>query len=129
MVREILKDLVMYQIKIAYTTGNSFNTENREEIFDELEWENLDVAKENLKRIKEHYDWYCSLTHCHFWEKKEKPEWHNVNAEHTEGHNLINLITDDGKDFQFWPFWIGYFESLNYVEIVTKKDKSTKFYF
>jgi len=37
-------------------------------------------------------------------------------------HELI-LYTDAGKPFQIWPPWIGYFESLNYVEL---KEENTR---
>lgn len=45
---------MLYKIKIEYKTGNSFGSHDEEgEI--EYKWENLEIAKENLKRIKEHY--------------------------------------------------------------------------
>jgi len=46
-----------HKIKIWYTTGDSFGSHHRDEIL-EMEWDNLDVAKANLKRIKEHYICY-----------------------------------------------------------------------
>ena len=39
-----------YQIKLSYTTGNSFGSEEREELL-EYVWENIEIARENLKRI------------------------------------------------------------------------------
>lgn len=42
----------MYRIKISYSTGNSFGSEDTWDYL-ELTWKNLDVAKENLQRIKE----------------------------------------------------------------------------
>ena len=47
----------MYQIQINYSTGDSFHTEDREERIDFV-WTNLEVAKENLQRIEEHYKMY-----------------------------------------------------------------------
>lgn len=47
----------MYSIKISYATGNSFGSSNEDELLD-LTWKNLDIAKENLLAIKEHYDMY-----------------------------------------------------------------------
>lgn len=43
-----------YKIEIHYATGNSLNSED---CFDDLEltWDDLNVAKDNLQRIKEHY--------------------------------------------------------------------------
>jgi len=50
-----------YKIKIEYCTGNSFGSEDESGYLD-LSWKNIDIAKENLKRIKEHYEQYreCS---------------------------------------------------------------------
>lgn len=46
-----------YKIKISYCTGNSFGSEDTEDLV-ELDWDNLDIAKENLQYIKEHYKQY-----------------------------------------------------------------------
>ena len=47
----------MYRIKISYLTGDSFGTQDTYDYL-ELTWKNLDIAKENLQRIKEHYELY-----------------------------------------------------------------------
>lgn len=44
----------MYDIEIDYTTGNSFGSERQKELLCNPVTD-LDKAKENLKRIKEHY--------------------------------------------------------------------------
>jgi len=49
-----------YRIKISYSTGNSFGSQDTTDYI-ELVWNSLDVAKENLQRIKEHYDMYCGV--------------------------------------------------------------------
>ena len=49
-----------YCIKISYQTGNSFGSEDTFDYL-ELEWDNIEVAKENLIRIKEHYKFYRSI--------------------------------------------------------------------
>ena len=54
-----------YKIKINYSTGNSFGSEDMES-YVELSWDNIDVAKENLKFIKEHYNQYKELTSYSF---------------------------------------------------------------
>ena len=46
-----------YQIKYTYKTGNSFGSHNEEGIL-EFTWATLELAKENLIRIKEHYEFY-----------------------------------------------------------------------
>ncbi len=48
-----------YKIKISYQTGDSFGSEDTVDYL-ELTWDNLENAKENLQRIKEHYNFYKS---------------------------------------------------------------------
>lgn len=47
----------MWKIKIQYRTGDSFGSEETEDYID-LEWNDLNVIKENLQRIQEHYAFY-----------------------------------------------------------------------
>jgi len=49
-----------YKIEISYRTGGSLHTEDTTVVL-ELEWNDLDVAKANLKRIKDHYQMYQEL--------------------------------------------------------------------
>lgn len=109
-----------FKIKYSYRTGDSFNTYDNEDVL-EYEWEHLEKAKEALKRIREHYDWY-TYKESHGYNKKEveKPKWHNVNSEHASlsgEHCLINIQMDNGAEVQFWPPWCGYFEKLYGAEI------------
>ncbi len=46
-----------YQIRYTGTTGDSFSTSEMNDTI-ELEWNDLDVAKANLIRIKAHYQQY-----------------------------------------------------------------------
>ena len=111
----------MYKIKYSYRTGDSFHTEDREEILEEFEWKDMEIAKEALKRIEEHYRWYASLEHYGRYGESEvkKPEWHNVDAKDDyTGKSLLNIRMDNGKEIQFWPPWCGYFETLYGAEIV-----------
>ena len=109
----------MYQIKYDYKTGNSFHTETREDLL-EYEWEDLKVAKEALKRIREHYEWYQGIENV--WsDEVEKPEWHNIKPDSVSKdmeHCLINIPMDNGEEVQFWAPWCGYFETLYGAEIV-----------
>ena len=68
-----------YRIKISYCTGNSFGSEDTWEYLD-LTWKNLDVAKENLKRIGEHYTMYTDLegyrtNKYELFDKNKDKEW------------------------------------------------------
>jgi hypothetical protein len=110
-----------YKIKYHYQTGDSFHTEEREDIL-EFDWDDLDKAKESLKRINEHYKWYSHNENYYSHnEKVEKPDWHNVDTSHVSSeHYLMNIRMDNGKEVQFWPPWCGYFESLHWAEIITE---------
>lgn len=114
-----------YKIKISYGTGDSF--ENREEeSYLELTWKNLDVAKENLVRIKEHYEMYKGYNAHHskklpdIWLRDSRyKEWY-VDKGPDRVHyatQCIYLKTDDGNNMQMSCFWCGYFESLISAEI------------
>jgi hypothetical protein len=109
-----------YKIEYFYRTGDSFHSEDKECLL-EYVWEDLEVAKECLKRIREHYEWYESKVNP--WaDEVERPAWHSVAesrfiSEH-DVHNMLNLPMDGGKEIQFWPPWCGYFETLYGAKIV-----------
>jgi hypothetical protein len=108
----------MYQIEYHYRTGDSFHTEDRTKLL-EYEWENIKVAKESLKRIKEHYTWYQYMEGPRWRDKVPKPKWHSVKFEYKDQeHVMINIPMDDGQEVQFWPPWCGYFETLYGAKIV-----------
>lgn len=65
-----------YRIKIDYMTGNSFGSENTSDYL-ELTFKDLNVAKENLKRIKEHYEMYQDIEG---WRStKTRDQWYEEN--------------------------------------------------
>jgi hypothetical protein len=116
---------IVYQIKYRYQTGDSFHTENLEDVL-EFDWKNLDVVKECLNRMKEHYRWYKSIESYGRMQREKKPHWHKVNTKYNE-HYLINLPMDNGNEVQISAPWCGYFESLYGAEIITKGDTDMKF--
>lgn len=70
-----------YKIKIEYSTGDSFHNEDTSGYI-EFDWVNLDIAKENLQRIKEHYQMYkdingysCSLSREEIFDKNKDKDW------------------------------------------------------
>lgn len=111
-----------YKIKINYDTGDSFNSYQGEESELELEWDNMDVAKQNLQRIKAHYQ-LCLNTDNLSDRKKYKElvdaakeeDWF---TDETTFKYTIKLKTDTGNDWQIHTFWCGYFERLNYAMII-----------
>lgn len=112
-----------YRIKIHYTTGNSFNTDDYEECL-EYGWQNLDMAKESLKRIKNHYKFYQD--HGEQWTKPKckLPVGVKWNNEHRM--LMLELMTDDGKSYFYSSFWTGYFETLHSATIICD-DEDMKF--
>ena len=52
--------MTKYRIKISYSTGDSLGSQDTYDYL-ELTWTNIDIAKENLLRIKEHYEMYRDL--------------------------------------------------------------------
>lgn len=115
----------IYKIKYTYDTGDSFHTESDREGILEMSWKDLEVAKANLNRIKEHYEFYC-VVHSNGYrirmtnaEKDKvlaaarKKDWFAKDYDF-----CLILKTDNGKDWQFNAPWCGYFERLNEAEIV-----------
>lgn len=124
--------MTQYKIKYFYHTGDSFHTEDCEDIL-ESSWENLEVAKEALKRIKEHYTWYeliCDWErYSHIHKKSDKPKppkWWDVKSPY-DAHYCLNLPLDNGKEFQFSAPWCGYFEGLYGAQIFTSMDEELSF--
>jgi len=117
----------MYTIKAYYRTGDSFHSEDT--TTNEGEWNNLDIAKENLQRMKVHYDYYsyknkfASMAMEKKWKNKPVPKY--ILEEH--GMLLLKLKADNGKEYQIFPPWCGYFESLYGAEIITIDDGTMKF--
>jgi hypothetical protein len=114
-----------YKIHYEYQTGDSFG--HHDENGDiEVKWDNLDIAKENLQRIKEHYQYYCEL---HGSRPYETPnQWgktiEGIKTKYrhkpwfVEQYDLcLMLKSDEGKEFQYYTSWCGYFEELYGVKI------------
>lgn len=105
----------MYTIKIDYQTGNSFGIEDRSSNL-EANW-NLEVAKENLQRIKEHYqiikdrDNYVSIgssKETSLMKKIKTERWYT--GKYFEWS--IKLLENDSTEKEYRCFWTGYFERL-----------------
>ena len=123
-----------HKIKIWYTTGDSFGSQDRDEIL-EMEWDNLDIAKANLKRIKEHYirykvdnDFYGKKGYYYkslspedklIYDTKKTRDWYSTPEGWDNYHYSICLKADNGNDWIISPFWVGYFETLNSAQIIS----------
>lgn len=69
-----------YRIKVSYNTGDSERSNDTEDYL-ELTWTNLEIAKENLQRIKEHYTMYNSINEYNPKLKAEQLFKNNLNKE------------------------------------------------
>jgi hypothetical protein len=108
-----------YRIKIYYQTGDSFSTRDEESCLDG-DWGNIDIIKENIKRIKEHNDWFRYEHNYYPWlEKVEKPIWLNSLYDFS-----INLKLDNGVEYNQSTFWCGYFEHLYGAEAIMIKEEN-----
>lgn len=125
-----------YKIQISYKTGNSFNDEDREECL-ELEWDIIDVAKENLQAIKDHYNLVYDKIENSYGAQKDNQEvckehankWWFVDQKKKNhdgdmiydtyyASNCMKLKTDDGNLMQMGCFWTGHFERLYGAKII-----------
>jgi hypothetical protein len=120
-----------YQIKYHYQTGDSFGTTGAAGIL-EMKWENLDVVKANLQRIKEHYDMVLAIsrasweirmgkrngTHEDITAQYQNKDWYVNDKDYTMRENCIILYADNGNPWKFWCPWCGYFECLHSAEII-----------
>lgn len=119
--------MMKYQIKIKYRTGDSEGYEDAVDTL-ELEWENLDIAKENLQAIREHYTMYCDAELSLYYSKigetqqsiieSNKDKWWFVEQYPKQ---CIKFKADNNNIMQMSAFWTGYFETLYCAEIVTSE--------
>ncbi len=93
---------MIYEILIDYTTGDSFHYERITEEPLGIINEDLITAKENLKRIKEHWDKYG-------------------NGGYNDNAYRLKLLIDDGSERTVMPFWMGYFETLHGAKVSTEE--------
>lgn len=123
-----------YKIEYDYYTGDSFRSDDSTGVL-ELEWEDLQVAKDNLKRIQEHWRYYKAKkevrsSYSQTWVvnelemvstvEKSQPDWYvkPEGGNRDYNHHCIILYSDNGKPWQFWCPWCGYFEGLYGAKII-----------
>jgi hypothetical protein len=107
-----------WQIIISYQTGNSYGLEDREEPLDGDGWESLEIARHNLRRIKEHYEWYQWQDMSDFQKKRNErdgkigPKKPSFAVDDDRYPWILQLLADNGNEYQINTFWCGYFETL-----------------
>jgi hypothetical protein len=114
-----------WQIKYQYETGDSFSNRDAEGIL-EMEWDDLDIAKENLQRIREHYTQYSSSRYPNWRVTKKQLEEQQKEATAKpwfvkQYDFCLNLKADNGNECQISAPWCGYFERLYGAEIISKE--------
>lgn len=124
-----------YTLTIDYTTGNSFGSEDNYDSETNLVFDNAQLAADAAELIQEHYKFYRE------WDKKSysttnqkklldtciKSEWYQnyikAGGKREYEHEWcvvstgIGVETSPGVFKIVYPVWIGYFESLNNVNI------------
>lgn len=106
----------MYDILIKYQTGDSFSTEDRETKLGGC-WTNPDIVRENLQRIKEHYQWVESVSNLRYQKELPMPAFMKDLNSVAYAKYAIPLLTDDRQVWQISTFWSGYFETLYSAEV------------
>ena len=95
----------MYAIRVDFTTGDSFHTEDTSVTLD-WEWKDAEKVRDALLRIRGHWRWYDYV-------EKHEPEWHKG-----LGAEQVVLVLDNGEPVTFRAPWCGFFERLNSAEAV-----------
>ena len=108
----------MYNIKIEYETGNSFNTFTETDII-EHDWLDISMAKKSLERIANHYKF--NREHPCIYKKPDVDLPQGVIWDDEYRKVGLELIDNNGT-FRTYPFWTGYFEKLYKAEIVIVAD-------
>jgi hypothetical protein len=114
----------MYTIKVNYNTGNSFGSHEEEKVLTDLDCESIEVVNDNLRRIKEHYEAYKEDRYNYKTKKTQedwfKCDWHPKEwLSHGDFPHCVRLTADNGVEFNFYCDWLGYFERLNWCEVIT----------
>lgn len=120
-----------YVINVNYDTGNSFGRtpDQNEEL--PIQWDNLDIAKENLKWLKEHKEYFDNKEETYFPSKEMELKANKIIEDAKNKPWFIpakdspwwlNLKKDNGDLLKVsMSFCMGYFERINYIEITSPK--------
>lgn len=143
-----------YVIQVNYSTGDSggnWDTECSLYYYDKsgnktvyIEFENTEIAKENLRRIREHYEWAKSYSRF-AWDKKYLPvpeyvlrffpnciktsKYARKEYRELEFDSIyyIPIKLDDGSEVLCTASWNGCFEQLKSARITKKEEDGWSF--
>jgi hypothetical protein len=110
-----------YKIEVLYETGDSFGYSSASCTLP-FEWEEKSAAKETLKRIKEHADWYHSKK-TSYLDELPQPEWlrpiYKSSTRLSSYECFLWVILDDGSEESYYAScYTGFFESFISAEII-----------
>ena len=128
----------MWTIEVTYQTGNSFNTEICTDNIN-LAWKNLDLAKQCLQSIKEHYLLYTEISESSYRRQRTNDEimadmksraWCVEDATGWVNNVPMSAICDDGEMRRVSTYmWCGHFEKLESAEIISIGESDMKLVF
>lgn len=99
--------------------GIEYNVENDGLDIDKFDitWNSLELTKEALIRLKEHYEWY--INRFNDYDKKDKPQWLNIVTDEKYGRDLmLNLRMDNGEEKTIYIPYGDYHDSLISLKII-----------
>ena len=99
---EVVDDRDYYLLYGIYSTGDSFGHDEGRIQFVDL-YESREVAEENAKRLRKHND-----------------------GDSDDGYTAT-LVTEEGKDHEFYVPWKRYFERLSYLEVEPVRVGASRF--
>lgn len=121
---------MVYMINIEYEDGDTNGRSDRNLTLP-FKWTDKFVAKEALKRIREHYEWWrCDKDYCFHAKGKcaPKPEWVKRLPKQKWGMDTDVLIPlDNDTEEPYYADWCGYFARLQGGTIVTMPEEGTSF--
>jgi hypothetical protein len=132
------KSSPIYEIEYCWDTGDSNGSKNGLLSILEGTYKNIEIAKENIKRIAEHYEYYRLMNdtwaiRCYKGkEKAQKEKERNKKLEEAKSKPWYNekydfvlkLLADNGKEYEISAPWCGYFDRLNSVRVILAKDNA-----
>lgn len=125
-VGEVLKNLpATYSIEVVYNTGDSFGS-YLDHCTTSLGWKDIRVVNENIEAIREHYSAIKENDESY---ESIKNNWWCIKIDDSTERIYkdlykfsINLKKDSGELVRISTPWIGYFESIEDIKIITENE-------
>jgi len=105
-------------VHAVYSTGDSFGHDEGQLEFIGL-YSDLEVAKENVRRLEAHNDLYEKLNRRSYYGVSKKEQAELKKLEKTFEPYTVRLVLEDGREYDVHVPWHGYFENLTSVNLNT----------